>query len=178
MNPPADETLAGDSFCAPPLAVIRDYNSLHEALRARANSLQVTRLGMDEVAGLPNGYCGKLLSPEVRTIGRCSLGPLLTTLGCMLVLTEDAEALSRFAARVEKRRAHANGGMLTKRTPHFTGFRGDSSWGKSMRNLGLLSIGPRRRKRIARNAAKARWAKHRANTGRPRTGPTPKGYAE
>ena len=43
------------------LAEVTDWLSLHRALRARAESLQVTRLGIDEGAGLQSGYAGKLL---------------------------------------------------------------------------------------------------------------------
>lgn len=148
---------------------IRTYDELHAALRARAEALQVTRLSMEEVAGLPMGYSGKVLSPsQVKLIGKHSLGALLGVLGVMLVLVDDPEAFARFAARVEKRRAHANGAMLTSPRARLSKLSGNSDWGKSMRQHGLLSIGPRQRKRIARTAAKARWAKQRARDAKNR----------
>jgi len=138
---------------------------LHAALRKRADDLRITRLSMDEVGGMPPGYFGKVLGPEqVKLAGRHSLGALLGVLGLKLLVIEDAEALARYSARAEKRRTtlHANDCMLTKRMPNFAGFFGDSEWGKTMRQLGLLKIGPRRRKRIATHAAKVRWARHSA----------------
>lgn len=161
MNAHTVEALTSESPSA--LATIRTYDELHAALRARAEALQVTRLSMDEVAGLPSGYSGKVLSPsQVKLIGKHSLGALLGVLGVMLVLTEDPEAFARFAARVEKRRAHANHGMLTTKRRGFAGSFGDSEWGKSARNMWLIKSKPRQRQRIARHAAKVRWAKHRA----------------
>lgn len=145
------------------LATIRTYSELHAALRARAEQLQGTRLSMDEIAGLPPGYCGKLLAPsQVRMISRHSLGALLGVLGVMLVMVEDPEAMARFAARLEKRKTHANHGMLTTKRSGFAGSVGDSEWGKNARNMWLIKSKPRQRKRIARHAAKVRWAKHRA----------------
>jgi len=111
------------------------------------------------------GYAGKLLgSQKTRVIGRHSFGALLGVLGCKLILAEDAEALVRYSSRAQKRKfqVHARDTMLAKRQPGFSRFSGDSEWGEMMQKRWVLNVGPRRRKRIARTAAKARWAKHRA----------------
>jgi hypothetical protein len=96
------------------LATIRDYSDLVAALRARANALDVSRGTIDEVAGLPSGYAGKLLAlVPSKTLGRVSLGPVLGALGVMLVLVEDAAALDRVRDRLVKRRWQRTGGGAT-----------------------------------------------------------------
>jgi len=80
----------------------------------------------------------------------------------MLILVEDPEAMARFTDRVPRRLIDANYSMLTRESPRFAGFFGSSGGGKTARKIGLLKIGPRRRRRIARHAARVRWARHRA----------------
>ena len=146
-----------------PLATVRSYDELHAALRARADELRVTRLGMDEVGGMPPGYFGKVLAPEqIKLVGKHSLGALLGVLGCMLIMIEDPEARARFTARIAVRKFNADYLMLTMKPRRFAGFLGDSQWGKEARKVGLLKISTRRRKQVASHAAKVRWAKHRA----------------
>ena len=85
------------------IAICRDYALLHAVLRARANQLALSRETLDEVAGLPAGYTGKLLgAAKVRRFGPISLGPLLGALGLVLVVREDPES-KVFAARARKR---------------------------------------------------------------------------
>lgn len=58
------------------LSVARDYDSLHAALRARTDELNVSRHTIDEISGLPHGYTGKLLGGrQVKHFGAKSLGP-------------------------------------------------------------------------------------------------------
>jgi hypothetical protein len=88
------------------LALVRDYGDLHEALRLRAEVLDVSRLTIDEAAGLPSGYTGKLLCPHpAKGLGRLSLGPLLGALGVMLILVEDP-AMVEAVCGLPKRRGH------------------------------------------------------------------------
>jgi hypothetical protein len=71
------------------LAVVTDYADLVRALRDRAQALDVNRLDLDEAAGLPAGYSGKVLGPAmVKSLGRVSLGTLLGALGLALVVVE------------------------------------------------------------------------------------------
>ena len=49
-----------------PLATVRTYSELIEALRARADELQVPREGLAEAANLSERYVSKLLAPIPR----------------------------------------------------------------------------------------------------------------
>ena len=86
------------------IAEVRSWNDLHAALRARAESLNVSRLVLDELSGLQSGYASKLLAPvPIRHFGRGSLGAMLGALGLKLVVQEDKEALARVAGRLVRR---------------------------------------------------------------------------
>ncbi len=146
-----------------PLATVRSYDDLHAALRARADALKVTRLGMDEVAGLPMGYCGTLLAPDkVKIVGKHSMGAILGVLGLMLLVIEDPEAMRRFTARLPRRRMNTRDGIRAVEKSCAAGLSGNSDWGKLMQQKWMLQVGPRRRKKMAKTAIKVRWAKHRA----------------
>jgi hypothetical protein len=88
------------------------YDELQAALRDRAEQLGTTRLAIDEVAGLPMRYAGKVLAPEqVKTLlGAKTLGPILQALGLRLVVEHDPEAFARHGAR-------AAGGRQTRVSP-------------------------------------------------------------
>jgi hypothetical protein len=89
------------------LAVIHEYADLLSALRARAETLNVSRLEIDEAAGLQTGYCGKLLAQNpLRTLSRISLGAVLGALGLVLIVAEDPapEARARIARLAPRKR--------------------------------------------------------------------------
>jgi hypothetical protein len=96
-----------------PLPEIVDYRSLIAVCRLRADQLQVSRLTLDELAGLPSGYVGKLLALKSRKhIGVESLGALLGALGLKLIAVPiDARQRARMAKRNESqvRRGHHGG---------------------------------------------------------------------
>jgi hypothetical protein len=86
------------------IAEVRSWNDLDTALRARAESLNVSRLVLDELSGLQSGYASKLLAPvPIRHFGRVSLGAMSGALGLKLVVQEDKEALARVAGRLVRR---------------------------------------------------------------------------
>jgi hypothetical protein len=87
------------------LAVIRSYADPRQVLSRRAHDLDVSRLVLDEVAGMPSGYCGKLLGKgQVKTLGPVSMGPILGALGLVLVVVEDTEQLERVRPKLTKRK--------------------------------------------------------------------------
>ena len=85
--------------------LISDYGTLLEAFRERAKELEISREGIDEIAGWADGYASKLLGGAAakrrKIIGPLSLGLMLGTLGLKMILIEDPEA----TARTLKRRA-------------------------------------------------------------------------
>jgi hypothetical protein len=65
-----------------PLAFIGNYDDLQEALRKRADVLKFSRRTIDNLSGMPDGYCEKLLGPaKRRKLGMKSLGAILGALG-------------------------------------------------------------------------------------------------
>lgn len=80
--------------------VCADYADFISGLRDRAVEMKISREDIDEVAGLCDGYAGKLLSTQPRKIlGPISMGPTLGALGLRLMLVEDTAAAARTIAR-------------------------------------------------------------------------------
>jgi hypothetical protein len=88
------------SAAAPFCRFVIDYSALVATLCERTEQLELSRLELDRIAGLPTGYAGKILSKEpVKTIGLHSLGPVLQSLGLVLCVLEDPAARDRTLAR-------------------------------------------------------------------------------
>src|SRR5438105_693946 len=82
----------------------RGYEQLQVALRARAEQLNVSREKLDEISGLPAGYCGKLLAPDpIKNLGPIAMGALLGALGLKMMLVDDHEALAYVERRLVPR---------------------------------------------------------------------------
>jgi hypothetical protein len=95
---------------------VTSYAGLVAALRLRLDELGTTRETVDEVAGLPARYAGKLLSPNpVKSLGRSSLGLLLGTLGVKLIVAVDEVALERIRHRLTPSRWSANRRAVMRR---------------------------------------------------------------
>ena len=90
------------------IAAISDSEDLRRVFRARAEELNLSRNTLDEIAGLPAGYCAKLLAdPPVRDIGPTSLWPLLGALGLAFAAIEDEAAMVR-TRKAPKRKVRWN----------------------------------------------------------------------
>jgi|SRR6476620_12797636 hypothetical protein len=77
-----------------------DYAEMIQALRDRADELQISRLDLDEIAGFHSGYSSKLLaSRPAKIVGPISFGPLIQTLGLRLFFIEDEASTARTVAR-------------------------------------------------------------------------------
>jgi hypothetical protein len=97
------------------LAIVSDYESLHGALRARAEQLQISRETLDEISGLANGYASKILAPDpIKILGQLSFGPICQALGVKFVMgakrwegltREQRSRIARKAARARWARA-------------------------------------------------------------------------
>lgn len=146
-----------------PLAVFADYAGLVAACRARRIQLGMSQLEVDDRAGLPSGYCGKIeisaTNPGARnsrSIGKDSLPLLLGALGLEMMLSPSkhargapSKALKPLADFMAKR--GAKGGIMR----------------------GQL-LPKRKRVAIAKKAARARWAKREPKLTRAsRTAPAP-----
>ena len=80
--------------------VVYHYPAFIDAIRDRTADLEISRLEIDRIAGLPVGYSGKLLShTPVKRVGMHSLGPLLETLGLIIMIVEAPAARDRTLAR-------------------------------------------------------------------------------
>src|SRR3982074_3379034 len=83
--------------------LITDYGELLEAFRERAKELEISREGIDEIAGWADGYASKLLggaaAKKRKVIGPLSLGLMLGTLGLKMILVEDPESTARTLTR-------------------------------------------------------------------------------
>jgi hypothetical protein len=160
--------------------IVRDYDQLLAALRARAAELELTHEVLDDASGLSSGYASKLLcDPPIRHLGRISLGCFLGAVGLKLVVVEDVEALARIRPKLVKRkiapkRKNADTAMLTepsRERPRFLPFL-DPAFARSARARGVLLQSPQRRRQIARVAARARWARQ-AKTITPKSAAAP-----
>jgi hypothetical protein len=149
------------------LGVCHDYVGLHLILRARADELNVSRTTLDEVAGLTPGHASKLLAPRpLKKLGNLTLGLLLQTMGLKLVVVEDPEALERIRAKLIPREVPANVLSLPWAVRHGAKhFLVSKRWVRKIGRKGgeqrAKNLSPRRRRAIARKAAKERWSKPR-----------------
>lgn len=85
-------------------ALASDYDAFRAAIRARVEQLNISRLCLDNVAGVPSGYTSKLLAPCGRKkIGQFSLELMLKAVGLKMVLIDDREALAKFQPLYEER---------------------------------------------------------------------------
>ena len=83
------------------LAEVRDLSELHRALRQRSEALNLSRNGLDALAGLETGYSAKVLAQRpARCLGPVSLPALLGALGCKLLLVVDDRAMARLEPRL------------------------------------------------------------------------------
>src|ERR1700732_2545866 len=85
--------------------VITDYKTLVEICRQRADELEISRLEIDRLGGLPAGYAGKLLGKDGAAPGRkhkkmwpVALESMLGVLGLKILLIEDDAATARTLA--------------------------------------------------------------------------------
>ncbi len=143
-----------------PLAEIRTYQEFIAALRQRMAAVAATGEIIDHVGGLPAGYTRKLLAPiPIRVISRVSFSALLGALGCKLLLVQDDEAWLKISPRITRSRFNRwdAGGKMPAKPKRIN--KGDSAWGTFMRQRQVLLQSPKRRRDVARKAAKARWRK-------------------
>lgn len=158
------------------VAVLRHEEEFRAAVRERVAELDITYDVIDLIAGYTEKYTGKLLAvpKAAKKFTAESRAAVLGTIGLREIrddiswrLVEDAEALaksmrnSHWRLRVEGRPKSMLSGGEHETTPIFINRR----FMRKISRLGnaayLEKISPRKRKKIAREAAKARWQRER-----------------
>jgi hypothetical protein len=144
-------------------SIIDDSDAFHAAMRRRVSELNISHLRLDEIAGLPAGYSGKLLGPaQVKNFGPMSFIVMPKSLGLCLALVEDPAALARVSGRyVSPRRRSAHYGnrarALGKRILERVRPEIIREFCKRAGKLAQECRTPEQRSRLGRKAARARW---------------------
>lgn len=165
------------------------YDGLRAVFLARSVSLGLTGEEIDDLSKLADRYAQKLLSPvEVKSMGRYSLGPLMSALAVKIVIVEDTEMLARIGRKLGRqitKRAvkvkDAGACMLAGAKPkkrRFLPFKGNTDWGRMMRARQILQQPAAQRSLTARTAARARWGKNVKATKQYIGGPNGTGSAK
>lgn len=138
------------------LAAFADYEGLVRAIRERRSALGLSQLALDDLAGLPSGYTGKieamLTNPgakNARAIGRESLPLLLGALGIELAVVPGGARHRRQAEEPQGVDAIAD----VKKT---LSERGRKGW---LRQRSRMT--EKQYRKHQQKAARARWEKHR-----------------
>jgi hypothetical protein len=129
-----------------------DFEGMRAAFALRKNDLRLTNLEIDDIAGLQGGYTGKILCGMKRP-GDMSLPALLGALGCELALVR---------SRAEHQKSRAITTPSVQNLKKVLGVRGKK--GAAIRNARLPD---RKRRELARKAAKARWSRSRCAKTQP-----------
>lgn len=88
------------SAAAPFARFVTDYPALVEVIRERCDQMEIARLELDRITGLPDGYAGKVLSKQpVKRLGISTLGPVLECLGLVICVLENPAQRDRTLAR-------------------------------------------------------------------------------
>jgi hypothetical protein len=142
------------------------YDGLIAMFRARIVELETHMEAVDEVAGLPTRYTGKLLDIQIKDVnqrstnlGRDSLGPLLGALGLKLAVLVDETAdykIKRGLNGLRKRGTKGPNLSKPNTKPAYAEF------GRLGRAKFLMVSSAKQRSMTARIAACARWQRHRA----------------
>jgi hypothetical protein len=144
------------------IATFDDWPGMLAAMRLRAQEqrIPVGNPAVDQVAGIPDHYLAKILSPKApRRLGMISMAGVLGVLGVKLMMVESREAMERYGDRIPKRKescVHAGTVHISLSGKHMRTIRRKGG-ANSRKNLGK-----RLRRALARKAANARWARARA----------------
>lgn len=151
--------------------VITDYEALQDGFLDRIDDLNTTLEQIDMSGGFTKGNAQKLLTkipgkmrsdrpntPSRRTFGWESLGKMLKGTGLALVLVVDDERFTETKEQLAKRTRPRLPTNVSMKRPSWLFTKKNA---RNMRALGIKSLSPQQRKRIAKRAAKTRWRKQR-----------------
>jgi hypothetical protein len=142
----------------PIIAEVSSMTDIREALRARFETMQISRTTIDAAAGLADGHASKLLA-GLTGFGPLTLFPVLEIAGLRLALVDDPAAFER-ASKLKKRaseqvRCRPLGKAVMK-----------AARPAVLRELGakggrasMAKLSPDQRRELAQVAARARWSK-------------------
>jgi len=103
-----------DVSATPILAEFTDYDGFRRGLSAVREQRDISLERLEEIAGAPKGYLGKVLSgTHSRHMGVQSLAWLIGALGVKCVIVDDPQAYARLKSRMTPRKRMA----ATKRQP-------------------------------------------------------------
>ena len=143
------------------LGEVRTYDDLHAIMRIRVASLQVTRIGLDEIVSMPDGYAAKLLTPKpMRRLGAGTMADFLEAIGVKLIAVVDDEAVERHASKLARYRAekvHQPEPAISAEAREFIHAAAVKSGRRGGRKR-AAALSPEERSRIASAAASAQWA--------------------
>jgi len=142
---------------------VHDYDGLRETIRGHIEALNIISLeAIDEQLGFTRGHTQKLLSGS-KHFGRHTLGPLLGFIGLSFEPHAAPDAATRITQILGVRKCRSE--MLRAATHNQISFRLTRRHMKKLGKLGnkarTRKLKPSTRRRIARQAANARWHKPR-----------------
>jgi hypothetical protein len=158
-QPPLDDAM-GEA-----LAVVRDYEQLNAALRARVDQLGISLETLDHLCGFWAGYSSHLLAPKpqgnMRCLGKMSLGSVLGGVGLKIVLVEDRDAL----AKVRSRLVESDKAQTRKENPRPAGSKRRENvftvLGRAGGHARMAVLSAKQRIALSRKANRARWSRAR-----------------
>jgi hypothetical protein len=139
-----------------------DYDALVERVRERAADIGLSYQMIDEISGLAEGHCGKVLADlRARQMGLNTFLAITQSLGIRAVFFADEKLTAQMAPLYEKRnqnKAHARrraslGPVTLKRVLPAVA----SEMGKRGAVARMNRTTPEMRTQLARAAARARW---------------------
>ena len=137
------------------LAIVREYDDLIAAVRARMAELEMTFDILDHRSGVQVGYSAKILGPTpTKRFGPVSLGCVLGALRMKMILVEDPNAMRNYRLRMEKRRM-AKPMLPAVACPNCL----TPERSRKLNDARMQKVSPERRKRSASIAARARWGR-------------------
>jgi len=139
------------------LGVATEMHELVDVARARFEELNVSRLTIDEISGLANGYSAKILA-GMKNMGHLSMGPILKSGAMKLVVVEDPEQLEKIRHRLGTRehlKAHAKRLRINPQKNSLS--RTLSRYGQRGGKARVAATTPEQRSASARHAARVRW---------------------
>lgn len=134
------------------------YHELQLIFRARKEELKLSNNALDDIAGLPEGLAGKLLSdPPRKNMGITTFGYVAMALGLKLIVVEDPEAAKKMRKMWVK-----NTKSQLMRPPRSMPRFFTSATAIHANGIRVKKVPSWRRRQIARKAARAMWRARRA----------------